>query len=281
MSHKDAEKRREYQRQYMRSWYANNKARHISYVRNREKKIKTWLAEYKKSLSCEFCGDNQTARLRFQHRDSQNRKFSISRIRNCPSLRALQEEIAKCRVLCPACYYHLNLSATQLSSGDMKKSAECAERQTPKFNRKQSQQLSMPYGTACARLRKILLFDLLVRHDENICFRCEFRIESVSELSIEHKQPWLDVSADLFWDLSNIAFSHLRCNRPNRPISERWKKKGLEGTAWCTRCKEFLPAEKFKKDEKHWNGLSDYCTPCHTKRHREWRQRRSVSDTNE
>jgi hypothetical protein len=50
------------------------------------------------------------------------------------------------------------------------------------------------------------MFDLLQRHGENICFRCGDKIESAAELSIEHKQPWLDVSAELFWDLSNIAF---------------------------------------------------------------------------
>lgn len=133
----------------------------------------------------------------------------------------------------------------------------------------------MSYGTAQHRLRKLVLFDLLKRHNENSCFRCGHTIEGADELSIEHKQPWLDASAKLFWDLSNIAFSHLRCNRPNRPSSERWKKIGPAGTAWCTRCKNFRTVDIFKKDRTRWNGLSDYCTPCHTKRHREWRERKA------
>ena len=267
MPYKDPEKRRRYQREYMRSWYERNKATHIGYVRNRDKKIKAWLEEYKKSLSCEVCG-NRTAKLKFQHRDPQSKKFYVSDIRDCPSIRALQEEIAKCRVLCPSCYYHLNLN----NLSDANRPGDSTAQLATKFNRKQSQQLGMSYGTAAHRLRKIVLFDVLRRHNENICFRCGFSIDSAAELSIEHKQPWLDVSADLFWDLSNIAFSHMRCNRPDRPISEKWKKRGPEGTAWCTRCKNFLPTDVFKKDKKRWNGLSDYCTPCNTKRERKRRQ---------
>ena len=78
--------------------------------------------------------------------------------------------------------------------------------------------LGMPHGTACNRLRKMILLNLLEKHGENICFKCSQLIESAEELSIEHKRPWEGVSIELFWDLENIAFSHLRCNR-----NHRWK----------------------------------------------------------
>lgn len=272
MPYRDTEKRREYQREYMRRWYQANKSKHIGYVRSREKKIKVWLNQYKGTLCCEVCGV-QTAKLKFQHKDPQTKKFYIGDIRDCSSIKALQEEIAKCRVLCPACFYRLNFADAQASLENAERTNDSSAGATADFDRKQSRQLGMSYGTAAHRLRKLVLFDALRRHDENVCFRCGLSIESAAELSIEHKQPWLDVSADLFWDLSNIAFSHLCCNRPNRPISERWKKRGPDGTAWCTRCKQFLSIEIFKKDKKRWNGLSDYCTPCHTRRHKEWRQR--------
>jgi hypothetical protein len=88
-------------------------------------------------------------------------------------------------------------------------------------NRKKSAQLGMPYGTANGRLRKMILFSLLLKHGENFCYRCGGLIESESDLSVEHKEPWLDVSPDLFWRIDNIAFSHLVCNisaarKPNR-----------------------------------------------------------------
>lgn len=70
----------------------------------------------------------------------------------------------------------------------------------------------MPYGTACHRLRKLVLFDLLKRHNENVCYRCGQAIELIDELTMEHKKPWENEDAQLFWSLNNIAFSHEFCN---------------------------------------------------------------------
>ena len=75
--------------------------------------------------------------------------------------------------------------------------------------------LGMPHGTAQAKLRKLILFDLLKRHGEKVCYQCGKTIETIKELSIEHKKPWLGIDVALFWDLNNIAFSHLKCNISN------------------------------------------------------------------
>lgn len=77
---------------------------------------------------------------------------------------------------------------------------------------KKSEQLGMPFGTASNRLRKELLFSLLQKYDICNCYRCGSLINSSNELSIDHKIPWLDNSPELFWDLNNIAYSHLKCN---------------------------------------------------------------------
>ena len=79
-------------------------------------------------------------------------------------------------------------------------------------NKRQTIQLGMPYGTANGRLRKMVLFDLLKKHGENRCYRCSGEIAKCDDLSIEHKKAWLNVDVELFWDLDNIAFSHLKCN---------------------------------------------------------------------
>jgi len=79
-------------------------------------------------------------------------------------------------------------------------------------NEQKALQLGMPFGTACNRLRKNILFKLLVDFKLNVCFHCNRDITNVDELSIEHKQPWFKTNADLFWDLDNIAFSHYSCN---------------------------------------------------------------------
>lgn len=75
MPFKDKDKRREYQREYMRKWYKENKAKHISYVRKRDKKIKDWLKDYKKTLQCEECGENHPACLDFHHIDPSKKVF--------------------------------------------------------------------------------------------------------------------------------------------------------------------------------------------------------------
>jgi hypothetical protein len=131
-------------------------------------------------------------------------------------------------------------------------------------NQRKDTTLGMPHGTAASRLRKNVLFFLLKKHNENFCFNCKQVIEKVEDLSIEHKLPWEGRSAELFWDLDNIAFSHLHCNRPhiNRGGTPQ-KLKGPEGTAWCGGHQEFLPVDKFYKKESHWNGLQVNCKDCH------------------
>jgi hypothetical protein len=104
MPFKDIDKKRAYQREYKRRWYQENKAKHISYVRNRDMRIDEWFREYKKTLSCEICGENHPACLDFHHIDPSRKKFSVSTRRDRPSLAQLQEEIAKCRVLCANCH---------------------------------------------------------------------------------------------------------------------------------------------------------------------------------
>lgn len=87
---------------------------------------------------------------------------------------------------------------------------------TMSSSNKKSQFLGMPYGTACGQLRKKILWKLVIKCGEDSCYRCNCKIETIEELSIEHKQPWEGVSKELFWDIDNIAFSHQKCNIPHR-----------------------------------------------------------------
>jgi len=66
--------------------------------------------------------------------------------------------------------------------------------------------LSMPYGMAMHKLRKMLIFHLAKRLGEDFCFKYAHQIETVEEFSIEHKAPWLHGNLSLFWDRDNIAF---------------------------------------------------------------------------
>lgn len=124
-------------------------------------------------------------------------------------------------------------------------------------------QLGMPFGTACNKLRKNVLFDLLIRLQENKCFKCGELILSANELSIEHKQPWEGRDPNLFWDLKNIAFSHLKCNQPHSRCHEPMgRRMSPEGMNWCIRHKAYLPVDRFAISKFRWTGLHNLCKEC-------------------
>lgn len=81
-------------------------------------------------------------------------------------------------------------------------------------DKKKKDQLGMSHGTAQHRLRKMIMFDLVQRLGENVCYRCGEKINESSELSIEHKVNFLDSDDPVknFFSLDNITFSHFKCN---------------------------------------------------------------------
>ena len=96
----------------------------------------------------------------------------------------------------------------------------------PMKNNKKNMALGMNYGTATNRLKKMLLFNLADRLDLLSCFRCGNKIENETVLSVDHKKEW-NGTPELFWDIKNIAFSHINCNinHGNTIIRkrDRWK----------------------------------------------------------
>ncbi len=81
-------------------------------------------------------------------------------------------------------------------------------------NKIKNEQLGIPYGTARNRLIKSIMFDMAEKLDLLVCHQCGKHIEQIDDLSIEHKTPWLHTEdpSKLFFDLNNIAFSHILCN---------------------------------------------------------------------
>lgn len=141
-------------------------------------------------------------------------------------------------------------------------------------NKLKDKALGMPHGTAAGRLKKSIMFDLLRRYGENFCFKCGAEIENEQALSIEHKIAWLyhEKPVEMFFDLNNIAFSHLKCNRPEKsPDHSVRRKVGPEGTAWCTSCQAFIDTKLFAKCPVRWNGYQHRCQPCTNKEKRESR----------
>lgn len=92
-----------------------------------------------------------------------------------------------------------------------------------KHKEKKKLQLGIDPGTASNKLRKEIMFSLIKKLELNVCYQCGEVIENSDSLSIEHKTPWLDSEdpVGLFFDLNNIAYSHLSCNckagrKPNK-----------------------------------------------------------------
>lgn len=75
-------------------------------------------------------------------------------------------------------------------------------------------QLGQDPSTAANKLKKMILFQLVQNTKCDRCYQCSEKIKTAEELSIEHIIPWLDSEnpKELFFDISNIAFSHLKCN---------------------------------------------------------------------
>ena len=89
-------------------------------------------------------------------------------------------------------------------------------------NEDKSALLGLNFSTANQRLRKLIMWSLVKEVGKDTCFRCGEQIEDVDDLSIEHKEPWQGTNNPraAFFDLKNIAFSHLRCNN-RQPSPER------------------------------------------------------------
>ena len=74
--------------------------------------------------------------------------------------------------------------------------------------------LGEPHGTAAHKLRKAIIFKYVQMMEHDTCYRCSKKIESIDDLSIEHKTAWQSAPDPraAFFDLSDIVFSHLKCN---------------------------------------------------------------------
>lgn len=132
-------------------------------------------------------------------------------------------------------------------------------------NKKRAEQLGMPYGTASARLKKLLMFKFAQELGYDNCFNCGQRIETSEELSVEHIEPWegRENGVEKFWDLDNIAFSHRSCNRPHI-YNPHHKKQAPDGQGWCSYGKHFAPIDDFYKNASKQNGIQNVCKKHNT-----------------
>lgn len=95
-------------------------------------------------------------------------------------------------------------------------------------------------GTASNRLVKDILFKLITDAGHK-CYRCGGEMLR-SNFSIEHKIAWLDSHdpVKMYFDLDNIAFSHLKCNvdlSRRRPPAKCGTASGYSKGCRCAECR--------------------------------------------
>lgn len=131
-------------------------------------------------------------------------------------------------------------------------------------NQRRAEFLGMPHGTASHKLRKSLLYKYVRLANHHFCYKCGAKIETVDELSIEHKKPWENIDPALFWDLDNITFSHLVCNKKHSKRNQYTHISELapDGTKWCGKCRTYLLKDSFAKNKSEEDGYRSYCREC-------------------
>lgn len=102
-------------------------------------------------------------------------------------------------------------SAQQKKSG---RSKEYWRRHSAAKNARAVVLLGTSTTVAGYRLRKSILFSMVKRLGEDICYRCGKTIDHIDDLTIDHKADWREADDPkvTFFDLENIAFSHFLCN---------------------------------------------------------------------
>ena len=125
-------------------------------------------------------------------------------------------------------------------------------------NKRKYELLGIPYGTAQHQLRKKIMFEMMQKLERDICYRCNKKIDNIDELSVEHKEAWQQAEnpIDAFYNLDNIAFSHLKCNmnaakKPEKQPIIHGTVSGYEKGCRCDGCRNAkrLRAANYRKNK--------------------------------
>ena len=127
---------------------------------------------------------------------------------------------------------------------------------------RKKEQLEENISSATNKLLRNLIFNFIKETNKDLCYRCNEKILTLREMSIDHKINWLDSDnpKELFFNLDNIAFSHLGCNarhtRKTKYFSKEEReiakfKRQLELNRGAVRKKLTVP-EKVTKEQIQW-----------------------------
>ena len=108
------EKHAEEMRKYRREWYYRNKKHALGKIKERQRELRLWLEEKKKSMVCETCGNSHIACLQFHHTDPKKKEVEVVyAAKRGWSKERIEVEIKKCKVLCANCHAILHWEERQ------------------------------------------------------------------------------------------------------------------------------------------------------------------------
>ena len=85
-------------------WYENNKQKVKDIVKQNKKDRRKQWKEYKETLICSYCSENNSCCLDFHHLDPKEKDFTISQKVAYMSWENIMEEVSKCIVVCKNCH---------------------------------------------------------------------------------------------------------------------------------------------------------------------------------
>jgi len=98
-------KDRKTQLQAQRQHYADNKEIYKNRTKERKDKIRRHIFDYLNQSECKVCGEKDPVVLQFDHRDPSEKNFALSEaVGRKMSIKRINEEIAKCDILCANCH---------------------------------------------------------------------------------------------------------------------------------------------------------------------------------
>lgn len=117
MPYKDKAKGIAYKRSWNKRFYLENKEKEKARILNRKKKMAQWLLEYKSEKSCQICRENTVICLDFHHRNAseKDRNLSDAVLNRGWGFKRLEEEIAKCVILCSNCHRKVHVGIISIS----------------------------------------------------------------------------------------------------------------------------------------------------------------------
>jgi hypothetical protein len=70
--------------------------------------VRQRIREVKRSSKCVKCGESNYVCLEFHHKDPSEKEITMTQAEHCRSMKKLEEELAKCEILCCNCHRKLH-----------------------------------------------------------------------------------------------------------------------------------------------------------------------------